>query len=249
MNKKEAIEALDSGYSVTHKNIGEDICINRGESNRLINFNRKTVDRDYFETAPSDGWEIFRNTRTIYFRYGGDRDVDASKAVITEHKDGDIMISTYDCLDHVRNRIPINQKGVKKLQEMERAIKHAQQLLEVKIKEKAKIEPINFKQWQEGMEANNCFMFNNWYYECQAHQNYLDEKNRVKPIFAVSPDEMTRYSSIRKTRNGKPMVVIIEYMSKKLNYHTQTKKYGFEDQQTANDWIMEKIEGKGYELR
>jgi len=73
------------------------------------------------------------------------------------------------------------------------------------------------------------------------------ENQQVGPISATSPDGLTFYSTIRRTRNGQYMITIREFISSKKNHYTLTKRYGFKTQAAANDKLL-KIVPSGSEI-
>ena len=166
MNKETAVKLAKKGFVLKHE--PSNVMMYVGESGAIIN-----------ESFNEEGdWQVLNKTKLIYF-ISSNRDTDASKCKISEDKDGNIKLRWYDCLDNVTNTVHSTFKGLEKLNQMQKSLDYARELVLEKIKENSHIEPINFKEWQDGMAASNCFMFNAWYHECQNHQNYLNGHGEV----------------------------------------------------------------------
>lgn len=137
MTKKEALDKINQGYKVQNNEISE-VCLYNGENGRLRS-NLKSIKNSqrYWDYCPDDNWELYRESRIIYFQTNLDRrDCDASKCLVDVDKEGDIKMNWYDCLDKITNKITIDKKGLNKLNQMQKAIDHVREMLESKLNEK-----------------------------------------------------------------------------------------------------------------
>lgn len=68
----------------------------------------------------------------MYFAY--DPDVDESKAKVSISSKGNVILRWYDCSDSVSNKITVDEKGLKKLDNMEKSLSIIRKYLTENIK-------------------------------------------------------------------------------------------------------------------